>query len=81
MVMTRSAYRRWQEEQHQVPDLADLLPSQESSLSFLSQQSEAAQPTIHQAYRASDTAHRHRIRDNEPYDQQVVSYTRRKRLA
>ena len=76
MVMTRSMYARYLDE---VPDLSSLIPTSWSTQH--SSQESQAQPTIHQAYRDSDTAHRHRLRDNEPYDQQVVAYTRRKRLA
>lgn len=88
--MSRSAYEEWmqrmsripsyewftrsqstQASQESVPDLSDLQSSQMSQ----------GYPRIQAAYRASDIAHRHRLRDSEPYDQQVVAYKRRKRLA
>lgn len=80
--MTRSAYARWMREQQEVPDLMDLIPSQLSDLGFLSQNLDTSpmQSTVYGAYRASDTARRHRLRDSAPYDQTVSSYTRRKRL-
>lgn len=90
MVQTRRQYARWVEEQrNQDNELANLVPSQLSSLGFLSQESlpnlslsempGESFPTLGQAmYRPNDRVKKkHRLHDSYPYNQTVRSYKRR----
>ena len=89
MVQTRRQYQAWIQQQRQDDnDLMNMLPSQASSLGFLSQNSlpnlSLSQipaedfPTVGQAmYRPNDRHKKHRLPDDSPYTTTIRTHKRR----
>lgn len=93
MVQTRNQYRRWIEQQEDDQDLMNMIPSQQSSLGFLSQRSSQGLPSLssimsgippasfptqsESMYRPRDIHKKHRLPDDSPYVTNVVSHKRR----